>query len=158
MRVAARHPTVRCRRWVTFRHRNSWPKPQSNRNLLHLVEVHLVAPAIVELSCAGRGVVRHGSGIFERVASASASSRRRALASASTCSTWRRRSSAFRFAAISFAGSEQADTAKTTSASPTNFSAFHTVNEPLSQSLIPIPPDQNPCAHRRSPMDMILQG
>jgi hypothetical protein len=40
----------------------------SNRNPPHLVEVHLVAPAIVELGGAGRGVVRHGGGVFERAA------------------------------------------------------------------------------------------
>jgi hypothetical protein len=33
-----------------------------NRNPLHLVEAHLVAPAIVELRRAGRGLVRHGGG------------------------------------------------------------------------------------------------
>jgi hypothetical protein len=31
----------------------------SNRNPLHLIEAHLVAPAIVELRGAGRGMVRH---------------------------------------------------------------------------------------------------
>jgi hypothetical protein len=40
----------------------------SNRNPLHLVEVHLVASAIVELRGAGRGVVRHRGGVFERAA------------------------------------------------------------------------------------------
>jgi hypothetical protein len=40
----------------------------SNRNPLHFVEAHLVAPAIVELRGAGRGVVRHGGRIFERAA------------------------------------------------------------------------------------------
>jgi hypothetical protein len=39
----------------------------SNRNPLHLIEAHLVAPAIVELGGAGRGVVRHG-GTFEHTA------------------------------------------------------------------------------------------
>jgi hypothetical protein len=37
-----------------------------NRNALDLVEAHLVVPAIVELGGAGRGVVRHGGGVFER--------------------------------------------------------------------------------------------
>src|ERR1700678_1664724 len=40
----------------------------SNRNPLHLVEAHLVAPAIVELRGPGRGVVRHSGGVFERAA------------------------------------------------------------------------------------------
>jgi hypothetical protein len=34
--------------------------------MLHVVEAHLVAPAIVELRGAGRGVVRHRGGIFDR--------------------------------------------------------------------------------------------
>jgi len=41
---------------------------KSNRNPLDLVEVHLVATAIVELRGAGRGVVRHGGRVFERAA------------------------------------------------------------------------------------------
>jgi hypothetical protein len=36
------------------------------RNPLHLVEAHVVAPAIVKLRGAGRGVVRHRGGVFER--------------------------------------------------------------------------------------------
>ena len=31
-------------------------------------------------------------------------------------------------------------------------------NERTLDSLIPSPTDQNPCAHWRNPMDMILQG
>src|ERR1700724_1437908 len=41
---------------------------RSNEYPLHLVEAHLVAPAIVKLRRARRGVVRHGSGLFERPA------------------------------------------------------------------------------------------
>src|SRR5258708_4573202 len=39
-----------------------------NRNPLHLVEAHVVAPAIVGLRGAGRGVVRHRGGVFQRAA------------------------------------------------------------------------------------------
>jgi hypothetical protein len=39
-----------------------------NCNPFHLIEVHLVAPAIVELRRARRSVVRHGGGVFERAA------------------------------------------------------------------------------------------
>jgi hypothetical protein len=39
-----------------------------NRNPLHLIAVHLVAPAIIELRGAGRGVVRHGGSVFEGAA------------------------------------------------------------------------------------------
>src|SRR5271167_3872104 len=44
------------------------PEPVSNRNPLHLVEAHLVAPAIVELRRARRGVVRHRRSVFQRAA------------------------------------------------------------------------------------------
>jgi hypothetical protein len=37
----------------------------SNHNPLDLIEDHLVAPAIVELRRARRGVVRHRGGLFE---------------------------------------------------------------------------------------------
>jgi len=40
----------------------------SNQHPLHLVEAHLVVPAIVELRRACRGVVGHGGGLFERAA------------------------------------------------------------------------------------------
>jgi hypothetical protein len=40
----------------------------SNEYPLHLVEAHLVAAAVVKLRRARRGVVRHGSGLFERPA------------------------------------------------------------------------------------------
>ena len=39
-----------------------------NRNPLHLVEAHFVAPAIVELRRAGRGMVCHRRSVFERAA------------------------------------------------------------------------------------------
>jgi hypothetical protein len=39
-----------------------------NRNPLHLIEANVVAPAIVELGGAGRGMVRHGRGVFEGAA------------------------------------------------------------------------------------------
>jgi hypothetical protein len=38
----------------------------SNDNPLHLIQDQFVAPAIVELRHARRGVVRHGRGLFER--------------------------------------------------------------------------------------------
>jgi hypothetical protein len=37
----------------------------SNRDPLHLIEPQLVAPTIVELRGAGRGVVRHGGRVIE---------------------------------------------------------------------------------------------
>jgi hypothetical protein len=39
-----------------------------NRNLLDLIEIHFIAPAIIKLRSTGRGVVRHSGGIFERAA------------------------------------------------------------------------------------------
>ena len=42
--------------------------PASNQDPLHLVETHLVAPAVVELGGASAGVVGHGRGLFERAA------------------------------------------------------------------------------------------
>lgn len=41
---------------------------RSNEYPLHLVEAHLVAAAVVKLRRARRGMVRHGSGLFERPA------------------------------------------------------------------------------------------
>jgi hypothetical protein len=48
--------------------RKSRSYPRSNRNPLDFIKVHLIALAIVELRRAGRGVVRHGGGVFERAA------------------------------------------------------------------------------------------
>jgi hypothetical protein len=39
-----------------------------DRNALHFVEVDFVAPAVVELCGASRGMVRHGGRVFQRAA------------------------------------------------------------------------------------------
>lgn len=42
--------------------------PHSNLDLLHLVEGHLFAAAVVEVGRLGAGVVRRGCGLFETAA------------------------------------------------------------------------------------------
>ena len=51
-----------------FRHAGVPFLAPSNHHSFHLIEADLVASAVVELGRAGRGVVRHSGGLFERAA------------------------------------------------------------------------------------------